>query len=552
MSHCVPTASARAAQVHSDSRFLHRQGSMLVSLDESALFTVAPRRNLVSILDHPHLGVSQSLVSAAKGDSSISRRCTPVVEVWDVGGNGLKVQGTAVSQSYASAVVGGTSWWDMMLYGLVFGVVVSDDAKLNDHGLHSTGTTATSPVQLVGADASFTTTSDCSEFLQSDAPASESAFNLSLSMSRVLGFYSDIFKALWLLGEAFLNSSWVHAFYALLAWRACTLLVCFVLLSLVVALYESAMASVRADYARLITGLQAEVRRAHRSAKRNAKQLAKLHSFKYRRTGRLTRRELRELQAHNLVAQDYPAFRNFVFVGTWFDTHTGWAKCTREGCTCVSYNGEPGKFCSLTCRDTGVCGDRAHRTPSGLAPRVQGRQATHAAGNRPRRSPRASSAGSTSHSSGPSSEASSPPMGTPVRGTPPAGFVSGTHDWMLCQCPKGCATWLSYAGSMPTGMAALCAKCRSGPEGSWKTCECNNDNCCPNSDMKCLPCDPPPAPQRAVVRRRAEGVMRRAHALTFLSQCLCFFTWCVPVGGVELEEEEEAEEMEEEVETDMA
>ena len=69
------------------------------------------------------------------------------------------------------------------------------------------------------------------------------------------------------------------------------------------------------------------------------------------------------------------------------------------------------------------------------------------------------------------------------------------------------------------------------PPSTHGTCE-EQREC--TEGLKCLPCDlpPPPPPRRVEMRRRAEGGMRRAHALTFLLKLTCFCTWCVPSAGV--------------------
>ena len=170
------------------------------------------------------------------------------------------------------------------------------------------------------------------------------------------------------------------------------------LITLLCKLHASTVAQVHAHYMTLVPRLQTEIRRAHRSAKRHARAVAKFNSFKFRRLGRLQEGELRELRAGQMMGEDYPYFHNFVYVGTWFDTFTGWAKCVREGCTCVSFTGEPGKYCSRHCRDVGACEHRAHPTPSGL-PRVQAGSSSLAPTRRPRRSPTGSRRSSTPTSS---------------------------------------------------------------------------------------------------------------------------------------------------------
>ena len=268
------------------------------------------------------------------------------------------------------------SFWEVMIFGTIFGTLVPDTTSVSSDDQWA-GQLASGQL----ASGHLASGQLASGQLASDGPADDSSLAHTtfdqcdwgadkLNVYDPLSFYLNCLK---MIGELMCSFfSWVYMWWQAgmadwLVWRVAVVTLTSILVVLLISLHNVIVRGVHADYMQLVPKLRDVIKRAHRSAKKNARALAKFESFRYRRFGRLSEQERRELKTSEMVAEDFPRFHNFVYIGTWLDLKTGWPKCQREGCLCVSHNGKPGYYCSRYCRDGGDCSEGAHPTPSSFA-----------------------------------------------------------------------------------------------------------------------------------------------------------------------------------------
>ena len=449
----------------------------------------------------------------------------------------LKAVGTTVWQPNISCVASmnhatlvAPSPWELFTFGFIFGIL-----QPSTTGHLASGSMATCSLQGEASEATHFDI-DHNVYMAPEGTQGfvESLKDCSLNASR--GLIHGVYRlASCLYDGAF--DRWL--------WRFSTVLLLYVLAVLIYALHRVALEQVHEEYKQIIPKPKKEMKRSHRSAKRNAR----VRKFKRisERFGRLSENERRELAAMRLADADMArrtVFGEYAFVGEWFNLTTGWPKCKRQGCPCVTHDGLADGFCCRTCRDSHACPHAVHTTPSSFG------QPAHGLQTRPARSTR--NLGSSTPVPTTEQQTQTPAMGQPVTptyetlGVPvsPSSEDSdeATGGWVRCACRCQCKL-LVWCMSWATPALQRCSACRSGPDG--QDCNCDVADCC---DIRCLPCDaevtqdhttlPPdlePAPvMHARAQHRAEGAAIRASTLATLLSLLTTFTWIGPAGATQM------------------